>query len=111
MASARENEEARLDEQYKEACWDPSIGSREENMSTVFFGIVGFPPHPVPYGARGRRRHKGPKRSIVDFGKYGTYSVPNSWLRDTKPPPMFGGEEAARLAFEVLSLSSKGKTR
>lgn len=70
----------------------------------VYFGVVGDANRRIPYGARGRRLHKGPKRSTVDFGRRGRWRVPNIWLREEKPDPRFGriAGEAVRLANSIL---------
>ena len=67
----------------------------------VYFKVVG---DKLPYGLSGRRVHKGEKRSLVDFGKRGTFRVPNSWLSETKPDPELGriAKEAIGLAHTIM---------
>lgn len=64
----------------------------------VYFKVYGEAR--LPYGARGHRKHKGPKRSLVDFGKRGTWRIRNDWLSEKKPDPIFG--EAAKVASGIL---------
>ena len=64
---------------------------------TVYFKVVGAR---LPYGAKGKRRHQGTKRTTVDFGKLGVWRVPNDRLSLTKPDPAFG--KAASGALQVL---------
>lgn len=67
-------------------------------MPIVYFAVVG---DRLPYGVRGKTIRKGEKRTQVDFGKLGVWRVPNKWLANRKPDPVFG--KAAKEALEILS--------
>ena len=68
----------------------------------VYIHVIGNDNDKLPYGTAGQRKHKGPKRSIVDFGKLGKYRVPNSWLSETKPEPK--SKEFIKGIQEALSI-------
>ena len=68
-------------------------------MATVYIAVVPGASEKLPYGTRGHRTHKGPRRSIVDFGKRGKFRVPNHWLSEKKPDP-----EDGRIMLEALSV-------
>ena len=65
----------------------------------VYYKVVGGR---IPYGACGKRTHKGTKRTTVDFSKLGIWRVPHDHLSTTKPDPVFG-----KAASEALPIFRK----